>query len=84
MPFCFRAQHTGWKYIINVDGNADPSAIDSILVKDGFLTDGDKFCYVKQGYYGPGDTAGYMNNSTAEQLIRDCSTEFLKLNSKGL
>lgn len=78
MPFCFRAQHTGWKYIISVDGNADPSTIDSILAKDGFFKDGDKYCYIKQGYYGPGETAGQMNNSTAERLIRDCSGEFLK------
>lgn len=77
-PFSFRAQNTGWKFIIAIDGNGDLSAIDSSCATDGIFKDGENYYYFAHGYYGPEDEASHMRHSTAEQMIRKCVAEFNK------
>jgi hypothetical protein len=74
----FRAEHTGWKFVVSLDAKISPTTLEVPAEVDGFLTDGSCDGYVLKGYYGPGEEASYMPHSTAEQLIWRCSERFLK------
>jgi hypothetical protein len=83
-PLYFRARFSNWAFVLCTNADIDPSALAGGVGRNpGFFREGEFEGFEVWGDYGSYMEASYMPYARAEQLIRECASQYFSAVGRG-